>query len=510
MMHLSRLKSWQIALGLIAIVALFVALWPLGLGRDYMNHLARTYIQGNLGTDASLQQYYEVSFDFIPDMTMDLIVPWLSQITGIYAAGALTIWLGYILPPIAGVMLARTLHGRVTWVSLFGFLTVFNANMDYGFVNFNASAGFALLAFVLWIRMVPDWRRTIVFAPIGLVLVVNHALAFLLFGYLALAWELIQFFKGVRGPGSKFLFQIFCLDAPAMLGGITYLGLSVRNATDLPQIPAPLFDPAGKVGAILAGTLFGNILIAAILSATIIVICYLSIRNKWVEFVDGMDWVCAALLALVVLMPIAILGIWGLHFRFTGLLLIVFAASVQIRPTLPKRVNHIFSVLGLSALSLAYYNGAVAMANVDRTADEFRLFLTDLPEGSKLLVAFSNSEAISVFSTHGASMAVIERQAFVPNLFTNTSPVDVTPAMADYHMPQFGGFSPDDLRMTASASAVPSENGFWSPSFANDWPRRWDYIVLFRTPNHPGLTDLPVCEVSAIESAILYKVGPCL
>ena len=503
------LRAWHVAVGLAAIVGLLMVLWPLGLGNDYMNHLARTYIEGYLYSEPVLQQFYGISLDFIPDLTMDLIIPWLSQVIGIYPAGAVTIWLGFVLPPIAGLVLARALHGRVTWVSLFGFLTVFNANMSFGFVNFNVSIGFALLAFVLWIRMSPGWRRTVIFAPIGLVLVVNHALAFLMFGYLALVWELIQFSKRARGPLPEFLFQILCFDGPAMLGGLIFLGVSVRNATDLPQVPAQLFDLAGKVVTLQAGTLFGNFLIAGLVTSVIIVLCFFGIRNKWVEFADDMGWLCAALLALVVLMPTTIMGIWGLHFRFTALFLIVFGASVRIRQGLPKRTSKILTALCLSALFLTYSNGAVAIAKTDQTADEFRLFLKDLPQGSKLLVSFSSADAISAFSAHGASMAVIERQAFVPNLFTNTSPVDVTPVMSDYHMPQSQGFSPDELRMIATANVMPSANGFWSTGFANDWPRRWDYIVLFRTPDYPGLEDLPVCEVSAIETAILYKVGLC-
>ena len=98
----------RLALFLTAIVTVFVVLWPMGIARDYMNHLARTHIEGHLGGDPILQQFFGLSFSAIPDLTMDLIIPWLSQVIGTYAAGGVTIWMGLLLPPLAGIALAKT------------------------------------------------------------------------------------------------------------------------------------------------------------------------------------------------------------------------------------------------------------------------------------------------------------------------------------------------------------------------------------------------------------------
>ena len=104
-MTLSALKPVHVAFGLMALLAGMVAFWPLGIGIDYYNHLARTYIQGHLASEPALQDFYAVSFDFIPDLTMDMIIPWLSQWIGIYAAGGVTVWLALILAPVAGLVL---------------------------------------------------------------------------------------------------------------------------------------------------------------------------------------------------------------------------------------------------------------------------------------------------------------------------------------------------------------------------------------------------------------------
>lgn len=503
------LKPWHVALFLVALVAALVAIWPLGLGHDYMNHLALAYIEGNVHSDPVLQQFYSASFDYVPHLTMDLIVPWLSQVIGIYAAGAVLVWFAFVMPPIAGVILAHTLHGRVTWVSLLGFLAVFNANMSFGFVDFNASIGLALLAFVLWIRMPPGWRRTVVFFPIGLVLTINHALAFLVFGYLALVWEIVQFFKGERARIGRFLLQLVCLDSLAMLGGLIFLGLSMTGASDITPNSAIPSHPEVRVFAFLAGTLFGESPLTSVLTPLLLAACYLGIRNKWISFVPDMGKVCIAMLILVAALPVAILGIWGFHLRYTALLLILLAASIQINPVWFEPRRKPLIVVCLALFSLTFINAVNEFAKIDRRADEFRLLLADLPQGSKLLTSFSSKDAKNYFNMHGVSMAVIERQAFVSGLFTNTSLVDVAPEMVDFNLPQLDGLSPKALAIAVTRPAVASENGYWSLGFANDWPNRWDYIMLFKTPDDPGLQDLPVCEVSSIETAILYKVGSC-
>ena len=508
-MDVRAVKPWHVAALVAALIALMVAAWPLGLGRDYMNHLARTFIQANIGSDLALQEFYAVSFDFIPDLTMDLIIPWLSKLVGIYAAGGVTIWLAYVLAPLAGIALSKSLHGRVTWLSLFGFLTVFNGNMDFGFVNYAASSGLAIFAFVLWTRMPPSLRRTLVFSSIGLFLVVNHALAFLTFGFLVLVWEIVSFAKQERGSNWQFLRQLVLVDFPAMVPALVFLMLSLLGASELPQGVSPLYSASAKMQTLFAATQFHNPILAAVLAAAIIGFFTFGIREGWLQFAPKMGWVCGAFLALVILVPSAIFGIWGLHLRFVAPLIILVAASVTLTPkfeTIHRSVcASVFAVLGGAMM----INGAVQMARLDAQAGALSSVLADLPEGATVLNVFSDPGADTAFTSHAASLAVIERSAFIPNLFTNTSPGDVTSQMVDLHMPQALPAMADNLSIHASRPAAESQNGYWSPYFADAWPERWDYLLVFSTPDFTGLEDLPVCAVSTTDGIFLYKTQPC-
>lgn len=508
-MTLSSIKPWHVALGATALVALFVTLWPLGLGRDYMNHLARTYIEGHLGADPLLQQYYGLSFDIIPDLTMDMIIPWLSHVIGIYPAGAVTVWLAFVLPPLAGIALAKTLHGRVTWLSLLGFLTVFNANMDWGFVNYTASSGLALFAFVLWVRRPPSWRRTLVFAPISLFLVVNHALAFLTFGFLVFVWEVISFYKNERGALPAFVQQLVLKDLPAMLSGLIFLYLSMQSVSDLPQDVAPLYNIAQKARTLIAATEFGNLLLAFAAALAIIAFAWIVIRMKWVQFAEKTDLLCAAFLGLVILVPTAIFGIWGLHLRFVAPLVIVFGACVTATPAFSLRARQISGgALGVFA-ALIFANGAMQLATVDRQSRALQGLLAEMPAGAKVFSAISSLDVAPAFTPHAVSMAVIERSAFVPSLFTNTSPVDIVPEMADWHMPQARLYFDYELGKLADLAPESSKNGYWSEAYAYSWQDRWDYLIYFKFPHEDGLSDVPVCEVKSTPQIILYSTGAC-
>ena len=508
-MSLARLKPWHLGLGLVAIVALFVVLWPLGLGRDYVNHLARTYIEAELGSDAALQQYYAISVDFIPDLMMDLIIPWLSQAIGIYAAGGVTVWLAFVLPPLAGMALAKSLHGRVTWVSLLGFLTVFNANMDWGFVNFAAASGLALLAFVLWQKMLPGWRRTLIFAPVGLFLVVNHALAFLVFGFLALAWEVISFAHKERGSLRGFFRQCVLLDFPAMALALAFLGLSISGAADLPATLDPLYSPVLKTQALFAATQFGPVAIGLISAFALLGFFGVGIRQKWLAFADKTGALCAAFLVLIVFMPTAIFGIWGLHLRYTGLLVVLVAACVVPTEAFTQRARQVCLAIFTAVAVLAFANGALQMAWVDRQNSALKSVLSDMPRGAKVLTVYAEAEIDSAFTAHAGALAVIERSAYVPNLFTNTSLVDVTPSMVDLHMPQAKPVFASELADFAARAPTASRNGYWSLGFAAAWPSRWDYLLYFKTPDQAGLEGFEICEISATPAIILYKTSAC-
>src|ERR1700686_4124976 len=70
-----------VAIAIILSTALVVApilAFPLPPLEDYPNHLARMHVIATIGSDPDLSRYYEVHWQIIPNLIMDIIVPVLA------------------------------------------------------------------------------------------------------------------------------------------------------------------------------------------------------------------------------------------------------------------------------------------------------------------------------------------------------------------------------------------------------------------------------------------------
>src|SRR5512136_3426496 len=77
----------QIAVLFAALILLIsIPIWthPLPPLSDYVNHLARMHVIATLSKNPQLARFYEVEWQVIPNLTMDLIVPLLARVMNIY------------------------------------------------------------------------------------------------------------------------------------------------------------------------------------------------------------------------------------------------------------------------------------------------------------------------------------------------------------------------------------------------------------------------------------------
>src|ERR1039457_1490368 len=66
-----------------------IPIWthPLPPLSDYVNHLARMHVIATLSTNPLLARFYEIDWQVIPNLTMDLIVPQLAPVMNVYRPG---------------------------------------------------------------------------------------------------------------------------------------------------------------------------------------------------------------------------------------------------------------------------------------------------------------------------------------------------------------------------------------------------------------------------------------
>jgi len=212
-----------------------------------------------------------------------------------------------------------------------------------------------------------------------------------------------------------------------------------------------------------------------------------------------MGFPIAVIVFAAVLMPHYANGSALADIRLTVTLPFVILASTEFivtRRWLPPGL----SGLALAGFGLRIWTVSESWQDYDRFFNEFRAASAVIAPGSRLLVVETMtpsddtiaSDAVSlpgasplfakiqpmVFWQMGA-LAVIDRSAFFPYLFTEASPLAVTPRNRDisgWGMP----VTPDDLEKSTDPKQAASLDGvrdlYGQRMYWRDWPRTFDYV----------------------------------
>ena len=128
-------------------VPLFVTEIPPVL--DYPNHLARMYVLAKGPDDPVISRMYVQQWGVIPDLGIDLTVPWMLSFLPLNVAGRVMLAAALVLPVIGTVAYSRSLFGRGSLWPLGSFLVAYNLGFMFGFINLLLSYGMALLSAAL-------------------------------------------------------------------------------------------------------------------------------------------------------------------------------------------------------------------------------------------------------------------------------------------------------------------------------------------------------------------------
>jgi hypothetical protein len=138
---------------LLAVVSIPIVLHPWPPMSDYINHLARMQVIANVKSDPDLARFYEIDWQLLPNLMMDLIVPPLLRVVNIYAAGQLYTIGSFVLILSGTVALHRQLFGRWSVLPLIGFPLLYNNVFLVGTMNYVFGIGLALWALTSWIAL---------------------------------------------------------------------------------------------------------------------------------------------------------------------------------------------------------------------------------------------------------------------------------------------------------------------------------------------------------------------
>ena len=177
---------------LLGITSIPVLLHPWPPISDYINHLARMHVISVINSDPDLARYYEIDWQVIPNLMMDLIVPQFERVMNVYQAGQLYTIMSFALILSATLALHRQLYGRWSALPLIAFPLLYNTVFLVGTMNYVFGIGLALWALVAWVglRERAALLRLLVSALFIIALFFCHLFSVGVYGLGLLAFEL--------------------------------------------------------------------------------------------------------------------------------------------------------------------------------------------------------------------------------------------------------------------------------------------------------------------------------
>ena len=152
--HVADFSDRQIAV-LFVVLALItcipIVLYPWPPLADYINHLSRMHIIATVDSDPDLSRFYEINWQIIPNLMMDLVVPPLERFINIYLAGQFFTIASFVLTMSGAMALNRRLFGHWSILPLIAFPLLYNNVFLVGTMNYIFGMGLALWALVAWV-----------------------------------------------------------------------------------------------------------------------------------------------------------------------------------------------------------------------------------------------------------------------------------------------------------------------------------------------------------------------
>jgi len=518
------------------IAAIPVLLHPLPPLSDYVNHLSRMHVIAAIGRDSDLARFYQVNWEVIPNLMMDMIVPVLVRIMSIYAAGQAYLIASFVLILSGTFALNRRLHGRWSVLPLAAFPLLYNYVFLVGTMNYVSGIGLSLWALVAWIALRERHLalRLAVSAVFVTALFFCHLYALGTYGLSLLAFELHRLWTSPslswdRGRPAR----IFSKDAggagetPAVPGKRTLPArLFDFVATGLPFLPvlplltmSPTWGLRSEIGWEFTGKIDGLLYVinvyssamGSLLAAVVAVAVGFMLYRRALRF-HAFGFVLLAVGAVVYLaMPRVIFDTYMADQRLPISLAFMVIACAQVdlhrlglRHAFVRRgaVAVLFLLLAARVLEVQ-----TVWAALSPGAASFRESVELIDRGARVVVAYADPDGgdnvRNLGLVHAACLAVIERSALVTTVFTVVGK-QVLHVRADYRdrVDTQDGSPPTIENLLRVSDQDASGDDYW-----RRWTTDYDYLyVLFTGARHENPDPARLTPLFAGEKFMLYHI----
>jgi hypothetical protein len=430
---------------------------------DYPFHLARMYILAHSNESDAARSYYEIHSFVLPNIVMDVVVPWLSHLVPVDVASRMFLAATLLLQMSGCGALYYALHRRYTLWPLVAGLILYNWIFLFGFLNYLFGIGALLWATAIWTRLSERAAamRMVLGTLLSTALFFCHIIACGLFAVIVAGYEL-------RRP----------FEAPRKIGLTTICPLAASASIFV--VPAVLFFLSPTAG--VAGTtthsllnlvwtpaLFIRVLLGAnwvldvMLLAAAVGFFAALLAGGHLVLARSMYLALALLLVTYLLIPHQLAGDWGADSRIPIVLMLMLIASTQ--PVWKQHQRKIavtaFFVLLVVRQGLISYD----WHNYDRVYADFRQAFAKLPAGS-VLVSATEDGIPSLQSVdlhlwqppleHVAALAA-EYNVFVPQIWAKPGQQPIVPKQSYERLYQFQANRPLLIASSQDLAQVAAE-----------------------------------------------------
>jgi hypothetical protein len=456
---------------------------------DYLNHLARMHIIASADQNIHLSQFYKLKWDIVPDIGMDLFVPFLSKIFGIYLAGKIFISIILILITTGISAIHYSIYRKFSFAPFLAFLFLFNHALLIGLLNYMLAMGIAFWAIAIWVSIReyhPAIRFSVSFTFV-IILFICHLYGVGLYGLSILCFEIWRLREKREKSSRELIADTLVFSVPFLV--IVFLMLfSPTGGIGHETFWKPL-DNKFKAIEWIIGLYHTNIdrMIGATIAGGI-----LWALGKGIFRLHPVGWIILATgTTLFIFMPNILFGSGDADFRFPiAIVFLTIAFSYWELPKISYRAVFIAAVVLLVAVR--FIGVGKTWVKLDRNYDEFRQSFNNIEPGSKLLTVWARypeypyKKGLPINYTN--CMAIIDRSIYSPGIFTKEGHqvLTVKNEYKKINKKPFYFYTNDIVE----AENNPTDNLGREGRYWKQWKDKFDYLLVLYT-NKSDVNPLP-------------------
>ncbi len=470
---------------------------------DYVNHLARMHVLKTISQNSQLAQFYDVHWQAIPNLTMDLLVPIFARAFNIYIAGQIFLVFMFVVIVSGVTILHRALFGRWSVTPLVVLPFLYNYVFLVGLMNYIFGLGVALWGLAGWLflreRKLPIRLAASVMCV--LILFFCHLSALGVYGIGILSIESLRLWQYRKSLGLKQLIDFVVSGVPFVIA----VPLLLASPT-IELASSTYWDQLGKVAGLMF--VFADYWEIVALGLISILVCgtVWAFRHSALKFHP----LAAALLFIGGIVYLALPRVMfdtymadqrvplGMAFMLFGCVDIAF---------LNRSMRTGFVGVLIIMISIRLIEIDVNWSILSESTSQLRSSVRRIEPNSKVFVAYANASAGEDVNdlglVHAACVAVIDRSSLVTTLFTvvGKQVLHVRPQYQDYADTR-DGTPPSVAQMLLAASKpLPGTPAYWL-----NWPK-FDYVyILFTEDDAPNPDPSRLKLVEEGERFQLYRV----